>query len=50
MKLLIAKVNGVEIDRKKVADASPLAICQFIFEVSWGVAKKFRDDIKIEVK
>jgi len=50
MKLLIAKVNGVEVDRKKVADASPLAIHQFIFEVSWGVAKKFSDDIKIEVK
>ena len=50
MKLLIAKVNGVEIDRKKVAEASPLAIHQFIFEVSWGVTKEFRDKIKIEVK
>lgn len=50
MKILIAKVNGVEIDRKKVAEVSPLAIHQFIFEVSWGVTKEFRDKIKIEVK
>lgn len=50
MEIMIAKVHGTEVDRKTVREATPLALHQFMFEVSRGVAKEFRNDVKIEVQ
>lgn len=50
MHILVAKINGLEIDRKTVSEATPLELHQFRFEVERGVTRKYRDDIVIEVK
>lgn len=50
MHILVAKINGLEIDRKTVTEASPFELHQFRFEVGRRVTKKFRDDIVFEIK
>lgn len=50
MHILVAKINGLEIDRKTVTEASPFELHLFRLEVERGVTKKFKDDIVIEVK
>lgn len=46
MKILIARINETEVNRKAVKKADPLTMHQFMFETG----KKFKGDIKIEVK
>lgn len=50
MKIIIAKVNGVEVDRKTVKEANPYELHAFRIEAARGVNKNFREDIKISVK